>query len=69
MTEKATCSICGYPMPEGESMFKFHGYSGSCPKEPPPVTAKRPPTPVGWSDTDWMQHLQEIDRRKYGQTR
>jgi hypothetical protein len=23
-------------MPEGEEMFKFHGYSGSCPKEPLP---------------------------------
>lgn len=21
-------------MPEGESMFKFHGYSGGCPKPP-----------------------------------
>lgn len=21
--------------------------------------AKRPPTPVGWSDTDWIKHLQE----------
>lgn len=23
--------------------------------------AKRPPTPVGWSDTDWIKHLQEQD--------
>lgn len=21
----------------------------------------RPPTPVGWSDTDWIKHLQERD--------
>lgn len=27
-----TCSICGEPMPPGEEMFKFHGYSGPCPK-------------------------------------
>ena len=20
----------------------------------------RPPTPVGWSDTDWLKHLEEI---------
>lgn len=23
------------------------------------VCAQRPPTPVGWSDTDWIKHLQE----------
>lgn len=28
------CTICGEPMPEGEEMFKFHGYSGNCPKPP-----------------------------------
>lgn len=28
------CQICGEPMPEGEEMFNFHGYSGECPKEP-----------------------------------
>ena len=32
----ARCEICGEPMPEGESMFKFHGYSGLCPKPPLP---------------------------------
>jgi predicted amidophosphoribosyltransferase len=26
------CGLCGEPMPEGEEMFKFHGYSGPCPK-------------------------------------
>jgi hypothetical protein len=24
--------------------------------------AKRPPTPVGWSDTDWIKHLQEQEK-------
>lgn len=24
------------------------------------VTGDRPPTPVGWSDTDWLKHLEEI---------
>jgi hypothetical protein len=28
---KAVCSVCGEPMPEGEEMFKIHGYSGDCP--------------------------------------
>lgn len=30
------CELCGEPMPPGESMFKFHGYSGPCPKPPLP---------------------------------
>ena len=32
MTGEAKCGICGEPMPEGEQMFKFHGYSGPCRK-------------------------------------
>lgn len=36
MMEKAICSLCGEPMPDGEQMFNFHGYSGPCPKEPLP---------------------------------
>lgn len=31
-TEIARCELCGEPMPAGEEMFKFHGYSGDCPK-------------------------------------
>lgn len=31
MSEAATCAICGQPMPEGEEMFNYHGYSGPCP--------------------------------------
>ena len=30
------CELCGEPMPPGEEMFKFHGYSGPCPKPPLP---------------------------------
>lgn len=29
-----TCELCGEPMPPGEEMFKYHGYSGACPKPP-----------------------------------
>lgn len=35
----AVCQICGKPMPPGEEMFNYHGYSGPC-----PVAA---PTPLG----------------------
>lgn len=36
------CELCGEPMPAGEEMFKYHGYSGPCPK-PPLVKAKPEP--------------------------
>lgn len=35
--EKPTCELCGEPMPAGEEMFKYHGYSGDCPKPPKPA--------------------------------
>lgn len=28
------CNLCGEPMPKGEEMFNYHGYSGPCPQEP-----------------------------------
>lgn len=31
-----TCELCGTLMPEGETMFKYHGYSGPCPQPPLP---------------------------------
>lgn len=36
MTERPLCELCGAPMPHGEEMFKFHGYSGPCPTLPSP---------------------------------
>lgn len=39
------CELCGEPMPLGEEMFKFHGFSGNCPK--PPLSPKRP----AWIDS------------------
>ena len=36
MSERPVCGLCGEPMPEGEEMFKYHGYSGPCPKPPLP---------------------------------
>ncbi len=35
-SDEGRCDICGEPMPEGESMFRMHGYSGPCPKLPLP---------------------------------
>lgn len=32
MNKSAICHRCGEPMPEGEEMFFYHGYSGPCPK-------------------------------------
>ena len=42
MTNIQLCEICGEPMPAGEEMFKFHGYSGDCPK--PPLSRPMKPT-------------------------
>lgn len=33
-SEQAMCALCGEPMPPGEEMFNYHGYSGPCPKPP-----------------------------------
>lgn len=41
MNDVARCAICGEPMPLGEQMFKFHGYSGDCPKPPLPKPTKQ----------------------------
>lgn len=40
MSEPIKCMLCGEPMPPGEGMFKFHGYSGPCPKPPKAVQQK-----------------------------
>ena len=38
MNEITKCTRCGEPLPPGETMFNFHGYSGPCPK--PPIAPK-----------------------------
>jgi hypothetical protein len=40
ITPRNNCALCGEPMPEGEEMFNYHGYSGPCPKQP-----TQPPKP------------------------
>ena len=32
------CELCGEPLPAGEEMFKYHGFSGNCPKPPKQTT-------------------------------
>jgi hypothetical protein len=32
----SNCELCGEPMQEAESMFKYHGSLGPCPKPPLP---------------------------------
>lgn len=39
-SDEGRCDLCGEPMPEGELMFRFHGYSGPCPK--PPLQQSQP---------------------------
>jgi hypothetical protein len=31
-TPPGICGLCGQPMPPGEEMFRYHGYSGPCPE-------------------------------------
>ena len=39
--DAATCVLCGAPMPPGEEMFRYHGYSGPCPRPRLPDVANR----------------------------
>ena len=39
MSDNPKCELCGEPMPDGETMFKYHGHSGPCPKPPLPKAA------------------------------
>lgn len=51
MEEPAICELCGEPMPAGEGMFKYHGYSGPCPKPPLHKTAAIAQAD-GWAEHD-----------------
>lgn len=56
---KSNCNLCGEPMPEGEEMFKFHGYSGPCPK--PYLKRAAPPSDPRLALFDQMREaLKEI---------
>lgn len=58
------CKLCGEPMPAGEEMFNYHGYSGPCPKPPlPREEAKRVQFPTMlrkmWSGDEVQAWLDE----------
>ena len=61
MTSTAKCALCGEPMPGGEEMFKYHGYSGPCPKPPsraagaPAAPADAPPSERQAPKRIWLQ--------------
>jgi hypothetical protein len=41
--DSVICGLCGEPMPPGEQMFKYHGFSGPCPKPPCNLPFERVP--------------------------
>ncbi len=61
------CELCGKPMPPGEEMFKYHGYSGPCPVPVPGQPPPEPPCPEG--RRPHRERVADIDRMlKEGQT-
>lgn len=54
MSETAKCELCGEPMPPGETMFKFHGYSGPCPK---PLISQPKLQPS--TDAEWRKYFED----------
>lgn len=49
MDGKSLCEVCGEPMPKGEESFRYHGYSGDCPKPPLPKLKQ-----------DWEERLEKL---------
>ncbi len=58
MSEIARCQLCGEPMPPGEEVFNFHGYSGPCPKPPLPKVER--PTPEMVAAGFCREHLSKL---------
>ena len=53
------CELCGEPMPPNEQMFKYHGYSGGCPK--PPITSRPSPAPVQAEPSEARTRLKRVN--------
>lgn len=60
MSEEARCGLCGEPMPPGEEMFKYHGYSGNCPK--PPLPQQKKITSVSLGEINAQIH--ELEKKR-----
>lgn len=41
MSNTPLCGLCNQPMPKGEEMFQYHGYSGACPETGVPEAEAR----------------------------
>ena len=66
MSERARCELCGDPMPPGEEMFKYHGYSGPCPKLPLPRDSGATTAPHNEAELQWVvDNIFTIARREY----
>lgn len=68
MTDTPKCELCGEPMPPGEQMFKYHGFSGPCPKpmRPPVLMNPLPETSIfsrGRLIELWRQHGGAVDKK------
>lgn len=60
------CAICGEPMDGRESMFKFHGLFGSCPKPPLPKTMTKVVVEYNQVDLPGEYRLDiTVDRKPY----
>jgi hypothetical protein len=66
MTSEATanCEICGQPMPEGEEIFKFHGYSGPCPVDARIIQFKSALSTMSHSRAGWDYQLPPAQKAK-----
>ena len=71
-TKEHKCSLCGEPMPYGEEMFHYHGYSGPCPKPPlnkgqldPAGVPKEPLSVLEREALTLLGEVQMLDGRDY----
>ena len=58
---KPLCELCGEPLPDGEGMFRLHGYSGPCPKPPMP---KNPEKEAAYKDLRIAALEAELSRER-----
>lgn len=63
MSKEPVCELCGEPMPPGETMFKFHGYSGPCPKPPLRSLLSQPKLATS-SEKDWRAYYENKCREQ-----